>query len=163
MQIEGDSFRSSILYWLRILEERANQEFVVAMGGGKAVVARWRTLSVLAELSGITVTELSAHTQIERTALSHLLTQLEKEELLKRVPRKDDRRILEVHLLPSGRDLFEKMLPVRRRVFRQAADGLAPDELELMMATTRHLVENLERSSDDRQSRRVREPADAKG
>ena len=158
MQIEGDSFRSSILYWLRILEERANQEFVVAMGGGKAVVARWRTLSVLAELSGITVTELSAHTQIERTALSHLLTQLEKEELLKRVPRKDDRRILEVHLLPSGRDLFEKMLPVRRRVFRQA-----PDELELMMATTRHLVENLERSSDDRQSRRVREPADAKG
>ncbi|MBT9386592.1 MarR family transcriptional regulator [Pseudooceanicola sp. CBS1P-1] len=144
-QVEEESFRTSILYWLRVFEERSNTEFVRVMGGGKSLVARWRTLSILAELSGLTINDLTRHTQIERTALSHLLTQMEKEELIRREPYPNDRRIIGVHLTEAGHTMFEHMLPVRRHIFREAAEGIPEEDLEAMLKITRKLVDNLDR------------------
>ncbi|MAC79643.1 MAG: hypothetical protein CML66_16460 [Rhodobacteraceae bacterium] len=158
--VEEESFRTSILYWLRVLEERSNTEFVKAMGGGKSMVARWRTLSILAELSGLTINELTAHTQIERTALSHLLSQMEKEGLVQRKPYPNDRRIIGVHLLDEGRAMFQRMLPVRRQIFRQAAEGMPEADLEAMMRITRQLVTNLDRMAQTPQPQGTGAPGD---
>lgn len=144
MEIENESFRSSILYWISVLESTANVRFVRDMGGGKFHVARWRTLSTLSELNGATINELASHTQIERTALSHLLAQMEGEELLIRRPRKADRRVIEVHILPKGLEAFRQMLPVRRAVISRATKGIRPEELETMLSVTQRLVENLQ-------------------
>ncbi|WP_109468296.1 MarR family winged helix-turn-helix transcriptional regulator [Albibacillus kandeliae] len=149
MAVEEESFRTSILYWVRVLEERSNVAFVQEMGGGKSLVARWRTLSILSELSGLSVNQLTAHTQIERTALSHLLTQMEQEGLVRRESYPGDRRTIGVYLTDAGRALFEEMLPVRRRIFRQAAEGLSEADLQAMMRITRHLVDNIGDPTED--------------
>ncbi len=148
MDIENKSFRTSILYWIGVLESTANIQFVRDMGGGKANVARWRTLSTLSELNGATINELASYTQIERTALSHLLAQMEREALLIRRPRKSDRRVIEVHLLPKGQETFRQMLPVRRAVILRATKGITPDELQTMMSVTQRLVANLQACDD---------------
>ncbi|MDK3018759.1 MarR family winged helix-turn-helix transcriptional regulator [Pseudodonghicola flavimaris] len=141
--LEEDSFRTSILYWIGVLEQMSNQQFVQEIGGGKSDVSIWRTLSILSELSGLTISELSRHTQIERTALSHLLTLMESQEMVERRPREGDKRIFEVHILPRGRETFAHMLPIRRAVFRRATDGVSPEELQAMMGTLHKLIDNL--------------------
>lgn len=141
--IENDSFQSSILYWVGILENEANLQFVQEIDGGKADVQIWRTLSVLSACDGITINELAWHTRIERTALSHLLTQMEKQNLLERRTAPTDRRTIQVFICEKGRETFSAMLPVRRMVFRRATDGIPQDELEIMLSVTQRLIENL--------------------
>lgn len=143
MQIEEKSFRTSILYWVGSLEELANAHFVKKMGGAKSVVARWRTLSILAEKDGVTITELAEYTFIERSALSRLLVLMEGEGLLKRRTRNDDRRTTEIHITKKGTKTFLTMLPVRREVFRLASKGLKQSEVESLMNTIQHLANNL--------------------
>ncbi|WP_158971543.1 MarR family winged helix-turn-helix transcriptional regulator [Chachezhania sediminis] len=142
-QLEVDSFRTSILYWIGVLEQMSNQQFVDETRGGKSDVSIWRTLSILSELSGLTVSELSRYTQIERTALSHLLTQMEKNGLVERRPRQGDRRVIEIHILEDGIATFQRMLPIRRAVFRRATDGVSEEELQGMMSTLHKLIDNL--------------------
>jgi DNA-binding MarR family transcriptional regulator len=148
MDIEEQSFRTSILYWIGSLEELANLQFVKEMGGAKSVVARWRTLSVLSELDGATITELSEHTFIERSALSRLLELMEQEGLLKRRTRPGDRRITEVYITRKGTKTFLTMLPVRRDIFKRAAKGLKPHELETLMRNIQHLAKTLRAELD---------------
>lgn len=145
IDLEGDSFRSSILYWIWVLESEANLQFVKATGGGKSNVAIWRTLSVLSELDGIAIGEFAQYTQIERTALSHLLTQMEKQGFVKRRSMPNDRRTTQVFILEKGKKTFLKMLPLRRAIIRRAARNISRKDLEVMMVTTRRLVDNLRR------------------
>lgn len=141
--IESESFQSSILYWVGILEHEANLQFVQEINGGKAEVPVWRTLSILSECDGATIGELAAHTLIERTALSHLLTQMEKQNLVERRPMANDRRTIQVFILEKGRETFRRMLPIRRMVFGRATAGIAEAELEAMLSITRKLIDNL--------------------
>jgi MarR family transcriptional regulator for hemolysin len=143
MDVEGRSFRTSILYWIGSLEALANAHFVKEMGGPKSVVARWRTLSILAEAECMTITALAEHTFIERSALSRLLEIMEQEGLLKRRTRESDKRITEISITKKGTKTFVTMLPIRREIFKRAAKGLEGRDLETLMRTIQHLARNL--------------------
>lgn len=143
MDIERQSFRTSVLYWIGSLEALANAHFVKEMGGARSVVARWRTLSILAEVEGATITELSDYTFIERSALSRLLEVMETEGLVKRRTRESDRRITEIFITKKGSKAFMTMLPIRREIFKRAAKGLSAKELEMLMSNIQHLANNL--------------------
>lgn len=141
--LEGRSYRTSILYWIGVLDKTVNEEFVAEMGGFKNVVSRWRTLSILAENDGITISNLSNNALIERTALSRLLVSMEDEGLLTRVPEPDDRRVIRVYITAKGRDMFDRMLVVRRAVFERATNGTSQEERKQLMKTIRLLIDNL--------------------
>jgi DNA-binding MarR family transcriptional regulator len=142
--IEDESFLTSILYWIGVLEQKSNLAFVRETGGGKSDVPIWRTLSILNEMDGIAVSELARYAQIERTALSHLLTGMERDGLVERRAREGDRRTVEVHILDAGRSTFRRMLPIRRAVMRRAAEGVPQEDLEDLLLTLRKLSANLE-------------------
>jgi DNA-binding MarR family transcriptional regulator len=143
MDVEGRSFRTSILYWIGSLEALANAHFVKEMGGPKSVVARWRTLSILAEADCMTITALAEHTFIERSALSRLLEMMEREGLVKRRTRASDKRITEISITKKGTKAFLTMLPIRREIFKRAAKGLEDRDIETLMRNIQHLARNL--------------------
>jgi DNA-binding MarR family transcriptional regulator len=143
MDVEGRSFRTSILYWIGSLEALANAHFVKDMGGPKSVVARWRTLSILAEADCMTITALAEHTFIERSALSRLLEIMEREGLVKRRTRASDKRITEISITKKGTKTFLTMLPIRREIFKRAAKGIEDRDIETLMRNIQHLARNL--------------------
>lgn len=148
--IEGRSYRSSVLYWVGILDKAINAEFIAEMGAGRSIVARWRTLSILAENDGLSITKLASETFIERTALSRLLDSMEAESLLERERLPGDRRNIVVSITSKGREVFETMLPIRRAVFQRAVMGMQQDELRQLLRNIRRLVDNLLDASCDR-------------
>lgn len=143
-ELEGSSFLTSANYWALVLEDKFNAEFMARMGAGRSIIPRWRVLSVLAERSGITVNELAGVTRIERSALSHLLPQLETEGLVERRASQQDRRLVQVHLTVRGRAVFRDMLPVRRAILREAAVGLEPERIAALIETLKDLVSGLD-------------------
>lgn len=146
---EDASFRASLLYWVGTFEQLANQQFLRQTGGGKSAVSIWRTLSVLSEMNGLTISELARQTRIERTALSHLLTQMERQRLIERRPRSGDRRTIEVHLRQAGQETFQRMRPIRHAVLNRATQGFTPHELDGLMAMLHRLIDNLRTADTD--------------
>ncbi len=138
------SFRDSLFYWTGLLEDRYNQLFVQAMRPQRVTVSRYRTLAILMEIADLTVNELARHSSIERSALSRLLDQLEREALIVRRPSRADGRALEIRITPKGRAAFVAMRPVRRAVLRRATDGIAPGEIERMRTVIQLMLHNLD-------------------
>ena len=138
------SFRDWLFYFTGLLAIRYNQLFVQAMRPQRVTVSRYRTLAILMEIAGLTVNELARHSSIERSALSRLLDQMERESLIVRRPSRADRRAVEIRITPKGRAAFLVMRPVRRAVLRRATEGIAPGELERMRATIQHMRHNLD-------------------
>lgn len=142
--LEGESFQTSVVYWTGVFEEKFNAAFVERMQTGKTVIPRWRTLSVLSEKSGLTINELAHHTRIERSALSHLLLQMEKEDLAVRKQASTDKRNVHVHITRRGHEAFLAMLPVRREILRQAARNIPARQMEALRSTVQALVAGLD-------------------
>src|SRR5229473_5539064 len=139
-----ETFRNSLFYWTGLLEDRYNQLFVQAMRPQRVTVSRYRTLAILMELTDLTINELARHSSIERSALSRLLDQLEREGLISRRLRATDRRALEIRITPKGRDTYLAMRPVRRAVLKRATEGIAPGEIERMRTVIQLMLHNLD-------------------
>jgi len=146
--LEGKSFQTSIVYWTGVLEEKFNSAFVVRMGAGKTVIPRWRALSVLSEKSGLTINELAHYTRIERSALSHLLRQMEQENLVLRQQASTDKRNVHVYITEQGLQVFVTMLPVRREILREAARNISVAQIEALRASVQALVAGLDAMAD---------------
>lgn len=65
----------------------------------------------LADEQGLTPSECAERSGVTRATITGLLDGLEKDDLVERQHRKDDRRMLSVHLTQKGRALLTQMLP----------------------------------------------------
>jgi DNA-binding MarR family transcriptional regulator len=139
-----ETFRNSLFYWTGLLEDRYNQLFIKAMRPLRVTVSRYRTLAILMELADLTVNELARHSSIERSALSRLLDQMEREGQIARRPSRTDRRALEIRITAKGRAAFLAMRPVRRDILRRATQGIAPGEIERMRTVIQLMLHNLD-------------------
>jgi MarR family transcriptional regulator, organic hydroperoxide resistance regulator len=150
-----ETFRNSLFYWTGLLEDRYNQLFVKAMRPARVTVSRYRTLAILAELDELTVNELARHSSIERSALSRLLDQLEREALIVRRPHRADRRALQIRITATGRAAFAAMRPVRRAVLKRATEGITPGEIERMRTVIQLMLHNLDAAAGAPKLRRA--------
>ena len=88
---------------------------------------------------GLSQSELSARSQIDRTTMGGLVDRLEKEGLVKRLPHPDDRRAYQVFLTPRGKSLEEELCAVANRVQGRVNAPLTAGE----QATLVRLLEKL--------------------
>jgi DNA-binding MarR family transcriptional regulator len=108
-------------------------------------ITRWRILAVLAMGDGITIKEIIDQAMTQQSALSRALMQMEKENYVRRVPRKDDARCVEVYLTEKGRSLFNTLNIVVRRREQQLLAGLSPRLVTTAFALIRRLGRNMQR------------------
>ena len=102
-------------------------------------VTRWRILAVLAMGDGITINEIIDRAMMQQSALSRALMNMEKEDYVRRVLRRDDARYVEVFLTDKGRALFNSLNIVVRRRQRRLLKGFSPQELTLAFAMIRRM------------------------
>jgi len=108
-------------------------------------VTRWRILAVLAMGDGITINEIIDRAMMQQSALSRALMNMEEEDYVRRVLRRDDARYVEVFLTDKGRALFNSLNIVVRRRQRRLLKGLSPQELTLAFAMIRRMSRNMNR------------------
>jgi len=88
----------------------------------------WRVLAALALRDDIKSTELAALTTLDKMQVSRALTRMQRDGLLEREPDASDRRNLLVRLLPAGRALYRKIVPMARAREAYLLESLDPQE-----------------------------------
>jgi DNA-binding MarR family transcriptional regulator len=106
-------------------------------------VTRWRILAVLAMGDGITINEIIDRAMMQQSALSRALMNMEEEEYVRRVLRRDDARYVEVYLTDKGRALFDSLDIVVRRRQQRLLKGFTAAERTAVFALIRRLSGNM--------------------
>jgi DNA-binding MarR family transcriptional regulator len=101
----------------------------------------WRVLAALALRNDIKSTELAALTTLDKMQVSRALTRMERDGLLEREPDASDRRNLIVRLLPAGRALYRKIVPMAQAREAYLLESLDPQERATLSSALDKLLE----------------------
>ena len=137
------SFDNFLPYLITRLAYDLNLDLIEKLRREDINLARWRILAVLAMGDGLTVSEIIERAMMQQSALSRVLMKMEEEQYLRRAPRPDDARYVQVFLTDKGRKLFKTLDPVVRRRQERLLAGFTPAETEAAFALIRRLSENL--------------------
>ncbi len=99
-------------------------------------------LIALYESEGIPVSELSEKVTLDKSTMTGLLDRLERENLIKRVRDRQDRRIYRVFLTERSRALKDKLMGIYREVNGMFLSKLSPEDLKTIKGITSK-IENI--------------------
>ncbi|MDP3908575.1 MarR family winged helix-turn-helix transcriptional regulator [Novosphingobium sp.] len=124
----------------RVLEKRT-----LPMG---VTAGQWRFLRVLWAEDGLSQRELSRRVGMREPTTVVALKSLEKSGYIRRVPNTVDRRITNVFVTQSARDLELKLLPFVAEVNDMAIAGLSQAEVDQLRTLLCHVIDNLQDEAD---------------
>jgi MarR family transcriptional regulator, organic hydroperoxide resistance regulator len=136
-------FESFLPHLIARLAYQLNADLIEKLRLEGINIARWRILAVLAMGDGITISEIIDRAMMQQSALSRVLMTMEAEEYVRRVPRRDDGRYVDVFLTEKGRALFNSLDTVVRRRQNRLLKGFSLQETEAAFAIVRRLIRNL--------------------
>ena len=103
----------------------------------------WRVLGALLDTDDQRVGELQEHASIDLSTLSHLLTRLSRDGLVRRQRVGDDHRSVFVSLTPAGRALAEKIAPLAKEHEELALAGFDEDEARKLKEMLKRVADNM--------------------
>lgn len=136
-------FENFLPYLIARLAHALNVDLIQKLRREGINVARWRILAVLAMGDGITISEIIERAMMEQSALSRVLMTMEEEEYVRRVPRRNDARYVEVFLTERGRALFNLLDPIVRRRQNRLLKNFTQQEIDAAFTLMRRLIHNL--------------------
>lgn len=90
---------------------------------------QWTVLLTLWEGDGLTQQQLCNATYNDKPSMTRLLTQLEKKNLVVRIPSKEDRRTNLIYLTHGGKELETEAKDVAKETLKQTLKGLTKTEM----------------------------------
>jgi len=136
-------FDDFLPYLITRLAYQLNSDLVDKLRREGINVTRWRILAVLSMGDGITIKEIIDRAMVQQSALSRALMRMEKEDFVRRVPRPDDARCVEVYLTEMGRALFASLNVVVRRRERRLLEGFSGAQAAAAFTLMRRLSRNM--------------------
>ena len=125
------------------LAHELNRDLIEKLRREGINVTRWRILAVLAMGDGITINEIVDRAMMQQSALSRALMNMERENYVRRVLRRDDARFVEVYLTDKGRALFKSLNIVVRRRQKRLLKGFSTQEVTSVFALMRRMNANM--------------------
>lgn len=113
-------------------------------GAGLEVTAeQWSILYALWEEEGLTQQELAQRTFREKTAITRIIDNMERRNLLIRVPDKGDRRTNLIYLTKVGRQLKGVCMEQANQTLKEALAGVDAGHIHIAKDTLKKVYENL--------------------
>ena len=145
--VTGSPLEDYLPYQLFRIVNRLTLNLKNDLRPAKMTLARWRTLSVLNAEDGRSMGELSAYMVVEQPALSRIVDQMERDQLVTRRHASSDNRIVRVFLTSEGRRMFRDIRPLELHHYAQLIDGLEPGELQQFEKLLHLLWQNIDTGS----------------
>ncbi|MBV1922470.1 MAG: MarR family transcriptional regulator, partial [Flavobacteriaceae bacterium] len=99
-------------------------------------------LKKLHDKDGLNQNDLAFLTLRNKSSLTRLLTKMENKNYIIRVKRKEDKRINNVFLTESGREVFVKVQPVIKSMIAQIEKNISEEEKEQMIRIIKKIQSN---------------------
>lgn len=123
--------------WLRLLTCSRLMEATIRArlrGEFETSLARFDVLAQLEAARGkLTMGELSLRLMVTNGNVTGLIASMEEDGLVSRLPHPSDRRSTLIRATSAGRTLFDRMAPTHERWIEEMMDGLAPEDMALLL------------------------------
>jgi DNA-binding MarR family transcriptional regulator len=131
----------SVGFLLAKAYQRACAIYKEEFSGYDLTTQQFGLLAFLWQKDGLSQTELSERSQIDRTTMGGLIDRLEKEGLVNRLPHPEDRRAYSICLTAKGKSLEAELTPLAERALVSFTVKLSTEEHETLI----QLLEKLRR------------------
>lgn len=139
--------RAGVLSWLhlvRVHDQIAQQERKLLAGHGLSV-AQFDVLSHLADVDGLSQTELARRLLVTKGNVGGLIDRLERDGLVERQHDPGDRRSYCLHLTEAGRQAFEAAAPELEALLAEQFGTLSDEEQRELLRLLARLDRSLTR------------------
>jgi DNA-binding MarR family transcriptional regulator len=137
--------RGSVGYLLRRVYTIMHERMEAAFAGHDFTVMQWIVLLYVRDGIARTASDIAREFRHDSGALTRVIDQLERRELLTRRRSTSDRRAVELALTPKGRRTIEELLPVVVGQMNAALEPFTQAEFEQMRNMMERLVDHLQR------------------
>lgn len=110
-------------------------------------IEQWSVLYHLWKEDGISQQELCNATFRDKPSITRLVDNLEKLDLVKRVPDSKDRRINKVFITKNALRLQEQTMALAEQTLNESLEGVPPEHIEICKAVLQKVYDNLNTSS----------------
>ena len=121
----------------RRLQRKFNQ------AGLNLTIEQWSVLYHLWKKDGMSQQELCNATFRDKPSITRLVDNLEKLELVKRVPSDADRRINGIYLTKQGQKLQDQTMEIAEETLNEALVGISPQNVNLCKEILQQVYDNL--------------------
>jgi len=111
--------------------------------GVEITIEQWSVLYHLWKADGMSQQQLCEATFKDKPSMTRLVDNLEKINLVKRVARKDDRRINLIFLTADAQTLQEKSMDIANQTLNEALKGVTNGQVEIAKEVLQMVYENL--------------------
>lgn len=125
----------------RGLGTRLNRNFAEA--GYDVTCEQWSVLVNLWETNGQSQQDLAGTTCKAKTSVTRLIDNMEKHNLVVRVPSKSDKRQKLIYLTKKGKDLQEKLATIVQQTLKDAQKDITAKDVALCKKVLRQVYENV--------------------
>lgn len=123
------------------LARRLQKNFKQA--GIEITIEQWSVLYHLWKEDGLSQQELCSRSFRDKPSITRLVDNLEKLELVKRVPSDHDRRINLVFLSNTGKSLQEETLSIADQTLNEALKAVSKEDIEVCKSVLQKVYDNL--------------------
>ena len=127
-------------YRLAVLSERVSRRLSVEYQDiHGATMAEWRVLVHLLRCKEVSIREIHNCVNLDKPRVSRAVSRLESAGLVKKIPGKEDARLVAISLTPKGHAALDDILPRAGRVEAALISAVEPDELRSFLNTIEKL------------------------
>lgn len=132
-----------IPYWFNQVTNNLNLAMAEHLRPLDVSVARWRVLAILKSFGKMSIGQIAKHAAIRQSTLSRVVDQLERQELVRREPLAENKRIVEVELTPDGEEMYRRFYPAAVSLHTLMADALTDEERQSLFTIFGKLMARL--------------------
>ena len=120
---------SFLPYRLAVLSQRISHRMSLEYGRTHGLsVPEWRVLVHLSRCREVSVREIHNCVNLEKPAVSRAVTKLESAHLVRKVPDREDSRLVKISLTKAGRNALADILPDATAMETKLLNALSDDE-----------------------------------
>jgi DNA-binding MarR family transcriptional regulator len=111
--------------------------------GVDITIEQWSVLYHLWKKNGMSQQELCNATFRDKPSITRLLDNLEKQQLVRRVPSSADRRLNLIELTAAAKQLQEKTMTLASTTLNEALEGVSAEDIERAKRVLQQVYDNL--------------------
>ncbi len=135
-------------YLMNRVTSRANQLWTKTLRSHGLTIGRWQVLSVLSQFDGSRIGTIADLSGGEQPAVSRVIDQMERDELVDRRPALDDSRAVQVWITPKGRKLYAALMPEAEAFVTRMVRTLTDTEKRAMNSALERIFSDLQEQDE---------------
>ncbi|MDI5983327.1 MarR family transcriptional regulator [Halomonas sp. M4R5S39] len=135
-------FKDFPFYYIASIQKRLQDNLAQSLRPHGVTPQEWRILASLNETDGLSTTEISAMTLLERSRVSRITDSMRDHDWITKQDNCTDKRFSLAFLTKNGRDKFSEILPVVCSVHKKLLHGFDESEAQLFIGFLRRVNHN---------------------